>query len=426
MCWRIGFVVAAMVTGTSAADIDSISLLARVQSKVLASAKIIPRYVCRQTLVRQTYASRQKLRTLRKSPPAACPSSLSESVPFDSSQPDTVVALTNGIPGYTLVSSDRANLDVMIAGGDELFSWPGGGKFQTNNPNDLLGGGFAGNGDFAAFIITAFTSGQTSFEYLGPCGPSCVRYSYDVPVAVGRYVVENPIEKVPVGYHGSIDIDPQSADLLAATVIPTDLSKAMRTACDVRTRMMYERTTLNASEFTIPEAAAEEYFDADGWYFSNWIQYTGCRQYSAESTITFGDDGPAPGSEEQKPQIAEGQPRSGTTLELRLATKLDSGLSSAGDPVEATLVRTVPASDGRSIPSGSVVRGHLSQVERTYAPKPGVRFAVRFDTIVIGGRSTPVALVPTGKMDGRGRAVFTFSGEKVVLDSRFVSRWRVQ
>jgi hypothetical protein len=80
-----------------------------------------------------------------------------------------VVALTNGIPGYTLVSSDRANLDVMIAGGAELFSWPGGGKFQTNNPDDLLGGGFAGSGDFASFIITAFTSGQTTFEYLGPC-----------------------------------------------------------------------------------------------------------------------------------------------------------------------------------------------------------------------------------------------------------------
>jgi hypothetical protein len=133
---------------------------------------------------------------------------------FDPSQPDTLLALTNGVPGYTLISSDRADLDVMIADRAELFSWPGSGNFQTNNPADLLGGGFGGNGDFGSFIIVAFSSGQTSFEYLGPCrGASCVRYSYDVPVGVGQYVVEkkNPIARVTVGYHGSIDIDSQSA-----------------------------------------------------------------------------------------------------------------------------------------------------------------------------------------------------------------------
>ena len=102
---RIGSLVVAMVTAIYAADIDSTSLLARVRSKVLANAKTIPRYVCRQTLVRQTYGSRQK-------PSRTC-GSLPENVSFDLSQPDIVLALVNGIPGYTLISSDRANLDVM-------------------------------------------------------------------------------------------------------------------------------------------------------------------------------------------------------------------------------------------------------------------------------------------------------------------------
>jgi hypothetical protein len=315
----------------------------------------------------------------------------------------------------------------MIAGGVELFSWPGGGKFLSNNPDDLLGGGFAGNGDFASFIITAFSSGQTSFQYLGPCGQTpCIRYRYDVPVAVGRYVVKNSVAKTIVGYHGSIDIDPQSADLLAATVIPTDLQKAMPMACDTGTRMMYKRTTLNASEFTIPEAVAQEYVDGNGWYFSNWIQYNGCRQYSAESTLQFGNDGTAPGPDSNQPQAAGVVPRRGSTLELRLATNLDSDFSSAGDPVEATLVRAVQARDGHAIPAGRGVSGHLTQVERIYSPKPHVRFAIRFDTIVLDGRSTPVTLFPTSKIEGRGRGVFTFSRERVVLDSKFVSRWQMQ
>ena len=416
---RIALLVAAIVTCSSAAESGSDSLLASVRSKVLASAETIPRYVCRQTLVRQTYASHQQ-------PTRTC-GTLPESVSFEPSQPDAMLALTNGIPGYTLISSDRANLDVMIAGGVELFSWPGGGKFLSNNPNDLLSGGFAGNGDFASFIITAFSSGQTSFQYFGLCGPApCVRYRYDVPVAVGRYVVENPIEKTIVGYHGIIDIDPQSADLLAGTVIPTDLQKAMPMACDTGTRMMYKRTTLNASEFTIPEAVAQEYVDGNGWYFSNWIQYNGCRQYSAESTVQFGNDGTAPGLDSSQPQAARAMLHRGSTLELRLVTNLDSGLSSAGDPVEATLVRPVQASDGRAIPAGSVVSGHLTEVQRTYSPEPRVRIAIRFDTIVIDGRSTPVTLFPTGKVDRPGRGVFTFSRERVLLDRKFVSRWRVQ
>src|SRR5262249_16060298 len=154
--------------------------------------------------------------------------------------------------------------------------------------------------------------------------------------------------RVTVGYHGSIDIDPQSADVLAATVIPTDVSKEM--PCDIRTRMKYERTTLNASEFPIPEAASKQYIDSNGWYFSNWIQYTGCRQYSAESTLTFGVDGRDPSADKQKLQAPAAMPVRGATLELRLATKVDSGLSSAGDRVEARLVRAIHANDGSAIP----------------------------------------------------------------------------
>jgi hypothetical protein len=44
----------------------------------------------------------------------------------------------------------------MLAGGQELFSWPGGRSFGTQDPNDLLGGGLSGSGDFANFLISVF------------------------------------------------------------------------------------------------------------------------------------------------------------------------------------------------------------------------------------------------------------------------------
>lgn len=131
--------------------------------------------------------------------------------------------------------------------------------------------------------------------------------------------------------------------------------------------MKYARAILSASEFTIPESSDKEYFSDDGWYFSNRIRYTGCRQYTAESAFTFGDETSSlNGNDHSKAEPA--LPRPGTKLELRLASRIDSTLSWGGDPVEAILVSSVRGTDGRPIPAGTVVRGHLARVERTYAP----------------------------------------------------------
>lgn len=409
----ISFLIAATLAWAAEPDVDQVSLLSRVRAKVLDSAKTMPRYICRQTLERKTFSP------LKKSPPGC--GFLAEPA---SSGPSGDATLP--IQRFSLMSSDRAHLDVIIAEGTEMYSWPGGAKFETNNPDDLLGGGFAGNGDFASFITTVFGSGQSTFEYRGRCPEaSCVRYRFELPAAASRYIVRTPIEQVSLGYHGIVDIDPRSADLLAATVIPTDLPLHLREACDLRTRMTYTRTAASASEFLMPALVEKEYLASDGWYFLNSVRYTGCREYSAESTLTFGDDPPAtPAGPASSP--AGAGPRAGAKLELRLATKLDSDVNSAGDSIQAMLVRPVEGTDGRRIPAGTVVRGHLGQVEKTFSPRKAVTIAIRFETIVVGGSALPLNLEPTGRIDGRGRGVFEFSGEKVRLDDRFTSRWTVR
>lgn len=409
----ISLVIAATLAWGAGPDIDPVSLLSRVRAKVLDSAKTMPRYICRQTLERDTFSPR------KKSPPRC--GELAEP-PSSGASGDATLPM----PGFSLISSDRARLDVIIAEGTELYSWPGGAKFETNNPDDLLGGGFAGNGDFASFITTAFGSGQSTFEYLGRCREaSCVRYRFELPAAASRYVVKTPLEAVSLGYHGTVDVDPRSADLLAATVTPDDLPLHLREACDLRTRMTYAPTPPSASEFLMPASVEKEYLASDGWYFQNRVQYTGCREYSAESTLTFGDAPPATPAGGAGSPAASG-PRAGDKLELRLTTKIDSDVNSAGDIIEATLVRPVEGTNGRRIPAGTVVRGHLGQVEKIFSPRKDVTIAMRFDTIVVGGSALPLNLAPTGRMDGRGRGVFEFSGERVKLDDRFTSRWRVR
>jgi hypothetical protein len=326
-----------------------------------------------------------------------------------------------------LASTDRARLDVMLAGGQELFSWPGGRSFGTNDPNDLLGGGLSGSGDFANFLISVFVSDNVTFEFLGACsGGDCVRYRYDVPLDSSGYLVKSPQNVVRrLGFHGTFDVDPQSANLLRMSVIATDPSKALSEACDIRTRMAYARTGTDEREFMIPESTEMEYLSKDGSYSVNRVVYEGCQEYTSESMLTFGEDsGSALPNDRAK--IPPALPVAGSEVEVRLASKVDADLASAGDTLEGTLVRPVRDAKGGTIPAGTIFRGHLTQLEKAYIPERQLLVGIRFDTIVLNGVPVSLTLDPMGEADSHWNAVFRFPVvKKVVLDKQFVSRWRV-
>ena len=86
----------------------------------------------------------------------------------------------------------------------------------------------------------------------------------------------------------------------------------------------------------------------------------------------------------------------------------------------------VKATDGSTIPAGTVIRGHLAEVEKSFIPHPGVRLAIRFDSIVLNGVPIALAMVPENTQDLRGRGIFEFSKQHVILDGRFTSKWRVR
>jgi len=412
MNWRISLLLAGSMSAVWATDVDSVALLARVQSKVRDNARRIPRYVCLQKIERTALTRLAPNLTVSVNKAAICWTLPDKGLPK--------------VPSLSLIQADRAHLDVMLAQGTEFFSWPGGRSFDTSDPGDLLGGGLSGSGDFAGFVISVFTGDEITFEYLGSCpGSSCVRYRYDVPLYVSHYLVKSLLEKATVGYHGTFDVDPQSAELVRMTVTPTELSEALPEACDIRTRMTYIRTTMQAGDFMIPESTEMEYLDRDGSYSLNRVSYEGCRQYTSESVLTFGDDSPKLLTDD-KTKVSSALPVAGSELTLRLASKIDSEHGSAGDNLEATLVRAVQDTEGGSIPAATIIRGHLAELQRVYFPRRQVVIAIRFDTIVLNGSPIRLILEPIGKMDQHGRGIFSFPGQRVVVDRHFVSRWRVR
>ena len=407
MNWPGLLLLAGTITVAWAADVDSSALLARVQPKIVDNERRVPRYICRQEMERQDYAIIGKGSSM-----GACGT-------LDEQQARTR-------PPYRLMSSDRAKLDVMLAGEKEMFSWPGGRSFDTDNPADLLSGGLSGSGDFANFTISIFTTDQTTFENQGPCqGPSCVRYSYDLPLEVSHYSVKDSLGETTLGFHGTFDVDPQTADLLQLTVIPTDLQQARATACDLRTKMTYTRTTMNTGDFTIPKSTEREFLARDGAYAVNRVSYEGCREYAAESVLSFDVD-PAGTAPNAQVKVAPRLPTQGSELRLRLASKIDSEVNFAGDSLEATLDHPVRAAGGGTIQAGTIFRGHLAELGKVYFPRRQVVVAIRFDAMVANGTPIPVMLDPVGKMDRRGREVFRFPGARWVAGKEFVSRWQVR
>ena len=392
-----------------AADADSAALLERVRQKVLVNARRAPRYVCRQEI------ERQEFELARTKPPLPYNNSARMCELVSAEQPGKSSRLQ-------LTESDRAKLDVMLASGSELFSWPGERGFDVKTPGDLLGGGFSGNGDFAGFLLDVFAPKQARFHYAGSCGsPACVRFSYEIPPEVSRYTVSTKSEHATVGFHGTFDVDPRSANLIQLSVIAADLQTWLGSVCETRTRMTYTGQADTAG-FLVPESTESEFLSADGSYSVNRVSYIGCRRYSTESVLSFAGASATPNPVARAPAL----PATGTALRLHLTSTIDSETNFAGDTVQAALERPVQDSEYGTIPAGTVVRGHIAQLEKVYGPRPAVVIALRLDTIVLHDVPVPIVLEARGHTDDHGRAMFHFAGEKVVLDKTFVNDWRVR
>ncbi|HYK17800.1 MAG TPA: hypothetical protein VEV37_07250 [Bryobacteraceae bacterium] len=391
------------------ADTDQAALLERVRWKVLRNAKNAPRYVCRQEIERQEFELAHTKPPLPYGNPARMCELVSAEEPGKSSR-------------LQLTESDRAKLDVMLASGSELFSWPGERGFDVKTPGDLIGGGFSGNGDFAGFLLDVFSPKQAKFYYAGSCGaPGCVRFTYVIPPEVSRYTVSTKSEHATVGFHGTLDVDPRSADLIQLTVTAGDLQTWLGSVCETRTRMRYTGQH-DGTGFLVPESTDSEFLSADGSYSVNRVSYIGCRRYSTESVLSFAAAAASTSPVAKMPAL----PMAGAVLRLRFTSTIDSETNFAGDTVQAALDRPVLDAEHVTIPAGTVVRGHVAQLERVYGPHPAVVIALRLDTIVLRDVPVKITLEARGHTDDRGRAMFRFAGEKVMLDKTFVTDWRIR
>ena len=93
---------------------------------------------------------------------------------------------------------------------------------------------------------------------------------------------------------------------------------------------------------------------------------------------------------------------SGTELDARLQTALNSGTAQVEDRFEATTLADLTV-DGRvAIPAGSVLRGVVSSVEPATRTNRTAKMTVTFDQLTVSGRSYDIRGTVTEALEGEG------------------------
>ena len=260
------------------------------------------------------------------------------------------------IPGERqLRRLDRVRLELAHIEGADRFSWLGNSTFQSRSPTQMLRYGASFGGDFADNRALIFRKKDTQVSYAGRVtmdGRPALRYEYDAPS--GALGVANRGQSGFAAARGAFWIDPETLDLLQIDIegysIPSNLS--VQTISDTTT---YWRVLIGKRIVLLAHRSEFRLTYSDGTGIQNASVFSNCREYAAESTLTFG----ASHSPDLPPSATTTSSRiqPGLELQLSLDETLDANDAAVGDPIRAHVLNHV-----RDIPRGARVYGRVSRI----------------------------------------------------------------
>lgn len=262
--------------------------------------------------------------------------------------------------------TDKARLEVALVNNNELFAWPGSKNFQDTEIRYLVPGGGVGNGSFALHARSVFLGTNAELSYQGEVdfeGRAAYRYDYDVPLIRSRFLLRNENEdEAIVAYRGSFWVERETLDLIRLTVSAYEIDPKLGIASHLDV-LDYQKVAAGEQQMLLPRQSELRMGDNAGHEFLTRITFSGCRQYSAESTISF---------EEKEPtaaEIAANQPLkepipAGLAVHVEVTSKLQWPEAAMGDPVEARVLDEVKYQKRVIIPKGSTLKGRVLVMER--------------------------------------------------------------
>ncbi len=313
---------------------------------------------------------------------------------------DRVAEVTARTPNYTCLETiqrrsyanrykdslivDRLRLEVAVVEGREQFSWPGGGRLDPQELQEVAGRGVTKNGDFSGFLSCIFASDSASYRLVSEQAPASrgTRYDYQVLRENSRYTVTANGISARVGFHGSFWVDPETLDLrrveISADNLPPELQ---RSSADLA--IDYALVAVGTGRFLLPKATEVRVVTDAGLENRTITDFSGCRQFLAESSISF-EERPLEQTK-KKDDVADELP-AGLSLDADLTSPINRLTASTGDAVEAELRREARTRSGLILPKGAVLEGRIVMLERHGINRPYDLLMLRFAALRIGGR----------------------------------------
>ena len=263
---------------------------------------------------------------------------------------------------YDLV--DALQIEVAMVDGKELFSWPGEREFKERELREIAPTGAIANGSFALHARTIFMSSRPVIKYRADeplNGRTTARFDFEISrVASGYHIRIGPIEGI-AGQKGTFWVDRESLDLLRLDVEAVEIPEYLPLSSSTES-LLYERVKIGESDFLLPKSSELIMVDDKGNASRNTITFSRCKQYSGESTLTFGDVLETLAAPEVKLPIALPE---GLSLELELLTHVRFGRSAVGAPIEARVRKDVKRKGGVLVPKGAVLSGNVAVLDTT-------------------------------------------------------------
>ena len=309
---------------------------------------------------------------------------------------------------------DVLRLEVALVEGKEYFKWPGSGNFAETDLRNLIHGGAIGNGSFALHAKALFQTTVPVFTYKGEVfrdDRRTMKWDYYVPQNLSGYNVRSSRAEAVVGYHGSIWVDTASFDLVRLEVYADDIPPALQID-SAYTAVEYDRVPIGGDTFLLPSLSELEMVDLGGTVNTNRTRFSGCRQYSGESTLIFEE----PTEDAKTPEavrVVQAPPN--VRLELALQHEVVLRSAAVGDPVTAVLKKNLRLPDGTTVPKDSLVHGRIASLrEQNFNRYPGMAIGLKFFEIESAGTRVQMSAtledIQTAQPGFRSRTAFFGNG----------------
>ena len=354
---------------------DPAAVLEQVRTRLQAMARNLQKYVCVETINRSYY---QRV-SARDATPTPLPAPACAPPPPDDP--------------FRLATTDRVRLEVTVSDGAELHSWPGATRFDARDVDELIRNGPVSTGSFGAYLNSVFAQPGVAYHFKGEQtagGKTLLEYDYKVPLSASHFEVKTETGWKPTAYEGSFRVDPQSYELILLTVRTVDPPSGAA-FCQATSTLDYQQVHIGDSDLLLPRQAELQIELKAGPETRNVTTFAGCREYQAESEISFDDSTAPAGSAPQTFGRGRVALPIGLPVTLALEGPIDTATAAAGDTIDARVVTPVRRAGSSEVlvPAGALVRGRIRRVEHHLLPSPYFRIVLAFNRVEVGSAVSP-------------------------------------